>query len=78
MIFDFSNVATQKRETPFRIRGTPSVSLKRSKDGSKEPVEFSYQDGILTTKSISNIEKRTHIFCDWEWEAEQRESESIS
>ena len=78
VIFDFSNVATQKRETPFRIRGTPSVSLKRSKEGPKEPVEFSYQDGILTTKSISNIEKGTHIFCDWEWETEQRESRSIS
>jgi|GEM_PF-1659961 len=78
VIFDFSNVATQKRETPFRIRGTPVVSLKRSKDGPKEPVEFSYQDGILTTKSISNIQKGTHIFCDWEWETELRESEGNS
>lgn len=76
LIFDFSNVPTQKRETPFRIRGTPAVSLKRSRDGPKEPIEFSYQDGILTTKSISNIEKGTHIFCDWEWETEQRESGS--
>jgi len=78
VIFDFSNVVTQKREIPFRIRGTPAVSLKRSKDGPKEPVEFSYQDGILTTRSISNIEKGTHVFCDWEWETEQHEIGSNS
>lgn len=73
VIFDFSNIITQKSEAPFRIKRVPAVYIKRSKEGPKEPVEVSYQDGILTTKPISQIQKGTHIFCDWEWETEQRE-----
>lgn len=74
VIFDFSNIVTQKSEAPFRIKGTPTVFIKRSSEGPREPIEVSYQDGILTTKSIFQIQKGTHIFCDWEWETEQRES----
>lgn len=74
VIFDFSNIVTQKSEAPFRIKGMPTVFIKRSSEGPKEPIEVSYQDGILTTKSIFQIQKGTHIFCDWEWETEQRES----
>jgi hypothetical protein len=74
VIFDFSNIVTQKSEAPFRIKGTPAVFIKRSTEGPKEPIEVSYQNGILTTKSILQVQKGTHIFCDWEWETEQREN----
>ena len=74
VIFDFSNIVAQKGEAPFRIKGTPSVFLKRSKESPKEPVETSYHDGIVTTKAIPHVAKDAYIFCDWEWETERRES----
>lgn len=65
IIFDFSAL-----DFPSHIPRDPKLWLVRSARSEKEPVNAHYENGVLVSEIIRNLDVGADVHCTWEWSSE--------
>lgn len=70
LVFDFTSLIVGSNTSKYMIKEAPHCFMDKPGHKSKEEVEATFRNVILTTKTVTNIPPESHILCDWKWATE--------